>query len=144
MLKLGIPKDAVKHKMILDGLDATLLDNKASVVGQSIHKHTPPPPMPLFSNGPIPPPPPPPMHGNGNRMGSQSGPVKITTDMLSLVKLKSGQRELSDRTPDKLPQERSGFKVDLNDILNMKSKLKKRNQESEPDSYSKMFASSTA
>ena len=75
-----------------------------------------------------------------------SGPVKITTDMLSSVKLKSGgQRELSDRSPGKLQtQQRMGFKVDLNDILNMKSKLKKRNPESEPDSYSKMFGSSNA
>jgi hypothetical protein len=124
MLKMGIPKDAVKHKMILDGLDTSLLDSRQSAI-----------------NG-LPPPPPPPPPPN---MGVMSGPVKITTDMLTSVKLKSGgQRELSDLTPGKLPQQRAGFKVDLNDILNIKSKLKKRNPESEPDSYSKMFGSSNA
>ncbi len=130
MLKMGIPKDAVKHKMVLDGLEASLLDSRPSA--------PPPPPMPIvFGNGMIPPPPPPPPS-----MGT--GPVKITADMLNSVKLKAGgQRELAAKPPSSQPQ-RMGFKVDLNDILNMKSKLKKRNPDTEPDSYSKMFGSSNA
>lgn len=130
MLKMGIPKDAVKHKMMLDGLEASLLDSRTSA--------PPPPPMPiLFGNGMIPPPPPPPSMG--------TGPVKITADMLNSVKLKAGgQRELTPKPPSQQQQQRMGFKVDLNDILNMKSKLKKRNPDTEPDSYSKMFGSSNA
>ncbi len=131
MLKMGIPKDAVKHKMVLDGLEASLLDSRPSA--------PPPPPMPIvFGNGIIPPPPPPPPS-----MGT--GPVKITADMLNSVKLKAGgQRELAKPPSSQQQPQRMGFKVDLNDILNMKSKLKKRNPDTEPDSYSKMFGSSNA
>jgi len=132
MIKMGIPKDAVKHKMALDGLDPTLLDNTTH---RSVGGFVPPPMPPGMGNGIIPPPPPPPP-----MLGPTSGPVKITTDMLTSVRLKSGQRELADRP---VPAQRMGFKVDLNDILNMKSRLKKRNPETEPDSYSKMFGSSS-
>lgn len=138
MLKMGIPKDAVKHKMLLDGLDTSLLDNRPSTTAAVGPPPAPPMPMPmLFGKGTIP------LHN----IGSMSGPVKITNDMLTSVKLKSGsKRESSELPPDKLAQQqqRTGFKVDLNDILNMKSKLKKRNPETEPDSYSKMFGSSNA
>lgn len=130
MLKMGIPKDAVKHKMTLEGLDPTLLDNTP----RSNNIPIPPPIPPGIVSGFIPPPPP--MPG----LGPSSGPVKITTDMLTSVKLKSGQREIPE--PKAMPAQRLGFKVDLNDILNMKSRLKKRNPETEPDSYSKMFGSS--
>lgn len=125
MLKLGIPKDAVKHKMSLDGLDPGLLDFK-------------PPPPPPPGLGFIPPPPPMPIPGAN---ASASGPVKITTDMLASVKLKTSTQT----TPTKQHKPANmGFKIDLNDILNIKAKLKKRDPSSEPDSYSKMFGSSSA
>lgn len=131
MSKMGIPKDAIKHKMILDGLDPNLLDNynKPTLLG-----HPPPPPM-FPGLGFAPPPPPLP----NSLISANVGPSKITSDMLASVKLKSGQRELADRQKPLIQS--MGFKVDLNDILNMKSKLKKRNPDSEPDSYSKIFGS---
>ena len=138
MLKLGIPRDAVRQKMMLSGDDPALLDNPI-----------PPPP---FLGGIPPPPflggiPPPPFLGgfSNSNQTSQNGPPKITSDMLATVRLKKADpnndsaQPLNSQTKPK-QQNQQGFKVDLSDILAIKSRLKPRAQtEDDKDSYSKIF-----
>lgn len=52
MLKMGIPIDAIKHKMICDNLDPNIIDNPSSKSSNSSESTPPPPPPPpinLFS-----------------------------------------------------------------------------------------------
>ena len=137
MIKLGIPRNAVKQKMMLAGDDPSLLDNPGSIPypppfftssGDGI-----PPPPPLFIGGGIPPPP---------MLGQNTGPPKITSDMLATVRLKKADTESQkqQQTPKKQNNQQQGFKVDLSDILAMKSRLKSRvSGEDDKDSYSKIF-----
>jgi len=126
MLKLGIPRDAVRQKMMLAGDDPSLLDNPPP----------PPPPPPFSAGGGIPPPPPPPFLAGG---GLSTGPPKITSDMLATVRLKKAETESQQQqAPKKQNTQQQGFKVDLSDILAMKSRLKSRGGD-DKDSYSKIF-----
>lgn len=125
MLKLGIPRDAVKQKMYLAGDDPSLLDNPI-----------PPPPPPPFIGGI---PPPPPFFLSPNQ-AIQGGPPKITSDMLATVRLKKADPVDEQTQHRPIRQQQQGFKVDLADILSMKSKLKPRAPaEDDKDSYSKIF-----
>lgn len=130
MLKLGIPRDAVKHKMMLVGDDPALLD------------------MPLTPNtGLLPPPPPaPPMfnlagHQQNRIVSNTEGPPKITSDMLATIKLKKADTESNTGTKPQQPKtQQAVFKVDLSDILAIKSRLKPRViTKDDKDSYSKIF-----
>jgi hypothetical protein len=127
MLKLGIPRDAVRQKMMLAGDDPSLLDNPL-----------PPPPLPFLAGGGIPPPPP--FLAGG---GLNNGPPKITSDMLATVRLKKASTESQQQQQQQLTkkqQQQQGFKVDLSDILAMKSRLKSRiSVADDKDSYSKIF-----
>ncbi len=145
MLKLGIPRDAVKQKMMLAGDDPTLLDRPHTQVGG-----IPPPPPPPFFSGGIPPPPPffsggipppPPLFSGGQQSSNNAGPPKITSDMLATVRLKKADPTNESSQPQKPPKtQQQGFKVDLSDILAMKSRLKPRApNEDDKDSYSKIF-----
>ena len=69
MLKMGIPRDAVKHKMIMAGIDPQLLDNPTS----QLQTTTPSLIVPLFASV------------TNSRPGT---PPKITSDMLLGIKLK--------------------------------------------------------
>jgi hypothetical protein len=134
MLKLGIPRDAVKQKMMLTGDDPTLLDGPIS---------GPPPP---FLCG-IPPPLQPFLGGIVKTIPQQNtGPPKITSDMLATVRLKKADSDAQEQQPRKQQQQprkqqqQQGFKVDLADILSMKSRLKSRTPtDDDKDSYSKIF-----
>ena len=131
MLKLGIPRDAVKQKMMLAGDDPLLLDNPQPppfFAGGGI-----PPPPPFFAGGGIPPPP---MLG-----GLNTGPPRITSDMLAMVRLKKADTESQQQqVPKKQQTQQQGFNVDLSDILAIKSRLKSRAPtEDDKDSYSKIF-----
>jgi len=137
MLKLGIPRDAVKQKMILSGDDPLLLDKDKDKPG-------PIPPPPLFQNS-----------GLGSLVNQSNkslgtGPPKITTDLLATVRLKRADTETLAPKPyvqkqqqqlqQQLQQQQQVFKVDLSDILAMKSRLKKNPKtEDDKDSYSKIF-----
>jgi hypothetical protein len=92
MIKLGIPRNAVKQKMQLQGIDPNLLDN--------------------------------PHQNNVNKQSSNTNTIpKITADMLQSVSLKKGKPiEKKKKKPSNTSM---GFNVSLDDILNMKSKLKK-------------------
>lgn len=130
MIKLGIPRDAVRQKMMLAGDDPALLDIPTAT---SL-------PPPLFLGGSIPPPPPPPMFNQN--ITSSNGPPKITSDMLATVRLKKADQvsESTQAQKQKTQQPQQGFKVDLSDILAMKSRLKSRSvNEDDKDSYSKIF-----
>lgn len=124
MLKLGIPRDAVRQKMMLAGDDPALLDTPQNS---------------------IPPPPPPPSLFLGNQnLSSASGPPKITSDMLATVRLKKADPTNDNQTGQtqkhKMTQQQQGFKVDLSDILAMKSRLKSRAPgDDDKDSYAKIF-----
>lgn len=133
MLKLGIPRDAVKQKMMLAGDDPTLLDRPHTQVGG-----IPPPPPPPFFSGGIPPPPP--FFSGGQQSSNNAGPPKITSDMLATVRLKKAEPTTETSQSEKPSKTQQGFKVDLSDILAMKSRLKPRAPtEDDKDSYSKIF-----
>ena len=104
MLKMGIPRDAVKHKMIMAGLDPGLLDGGVR-------------------------------SGGGN---TDSNPVKITSLMLAGVKLKSATDTPLPAKAKPISKPPMGFAVKLDDILNVKARLKKPNDNG-VDTYSKIF-----
>ena len=126
MLKLGIPRDAVRQKMMLAGDDPTLLDKHGPTSG------IPPPPPPLTG-----------ISNSNSNQTSQNGPPKITSDMLANVRLKKADpNNDSGQTLNLQPaqQKQQGFKVDLSDILAIKSRLKSRvPTDDDKDSYSKIF-----
>jgi len=122
MLKLGIPRDAVRQKMYLAGDDPALLDNPTSQILAGI-----PPPPPMFLAG---------------IQTNQNTPPKITSEMLATVQLKKSNPDSQSHKPitQTKQQQQQGFKVDLSDILAMKSRLKsKAPTENDKDSYSKIF-----
>lgn len=102
MIKMGIPRQAVKHKMIMCGLDPNLLDNP-SVNSSTVNKTN---------------------LGGGK-------PVKITADMLATVSLKKAVVEDPEVRRKRLAVEKAkaiggkGFVVNLDDILSIRGKLKK-------------------
>lgn len=106
MLKLGIPRDAVKQKMALAGHNPAELDNPWNKPGPS-------------SNN------------------TSSGPVKITANMLLGVKLKKGDSQPNTAKP-KVQRPAGSFAINLDELLNIKSRLKKA-QDSGQDTYSKIF-----
>jgi hypothetical protein len=113
MLKMGIPRDAVKHKMTMVGIDPNLLDNSQ---------------LPSASHIPI------------TLPVTTSLPPKITVDMLTGIKLKK-----SDDTPlqntkllKNIQKQAHGFEVKLDEILNIKSRLKKPKESGLP-TYSSIF-----
>jgi hypothetical protein len=117
MLKMGIPRDAVKHKMIMAGLDPQLLDNPFP---QLSHQQTVK--VPLFANAELPP--------------------KITSDMLTSVKLKKAAQDI-DSTKQNVKNKKTekpvgGFEVNLDELLNIKSRLKKPKDTGLP-TYSSIF-----
>ena len=131
MLKLGIPRDAVKHKMMLAGDDPALLDSPHGI-----------------TQG-LPPPPPPPIFNLGFQLSTQpiassaSGPPKITSDMLATVRLKKADTDsntVGQQSHKKHEPQQQGFKVNLSDILAIRSRLKPRVViDDAKDSYSKIF-----
>ena len=105
MKKMGIPVQAIKHKMKMAGLDPDLFDNpqKAMTLNNSF-----------------------------GSTSTDSEPVKITADMLSSVKLKRMSPEERARMEEErkkakiLDKVRTGvFEVNLDEILNIRGKLKK-------------------
>jgi len=97
MIKMGVPRVAVKQKMQLQGVNPDLLDNPNN--GNN-------------ANG-----------NNANGNNTNTGIPKITADMLKGVMLKKG------KPIEKAKKKISGgmgFNVSLDDILSMKSRLKKR------------------
>ena len=95
MIKMGVPRVAVKQKMVLQGVDPDLLDNphsknNSSTTSTSTNNGTPP---------------------------------RITSDMLKGVTLKKGKP--IEKVKKKITGG-MGFNVSLDDILSMKSRLKKR------------------
>lgn len=131
MLKLGIPRDAVRQKMMLAGDDPTLLDNPGSISAppsQSMLGQIPPPPMVGILN-------------TISTQGLNDGAPRITSDMLAMVRLKKADTESQQhQVPKKQQTQQQGFKVDLSDILAIKSRLKSRAPtEDDKDSYSKIF-----
>lgn len=113
MLKMGIPRDAVKHKMTMAGLEPNLLDN---------------PQLALASHIPI------------TLPITTSLPPKITADMLTGIKLKK-----ADDTPHQntkplknIQKAEHGFEVKLDELLDIKSRLKKPKDTGLP-TYSSIF-----
>jgi hypothetical protein len=108
MKKMGIPVQAIKHKMKMAGLDPDLFNNPQKAQSLALQ----------------------------NSFGStstDSGPVKITADMLTSVKLK----RMSPEERARLEEERrkakilakvqtGGLEINLDEILNIRGKLKKR------------------
>lgn len=117
MLKMGIPRDAVKHKMIMAGIDPRLLDNTQNITA-------PPLIVPLF----------------GSATNTQSGPSpKITSDMLSCVKLKKAQDTPEQNVKNiKKTKPAGSFEVNLDELLDIKSRLKKPKDTGLP-TYSSIF-----
>ena len=105
MIKMGIPKDAVKHKMKMAGLSGDLLDNP--------HSNT-------SSNS-----------NSSNLPSNIGGPVKITSDMLGSVSLKKTIRESPEERKKRISKEKAksaggmGFEINLDEILNIRGGLKK-------------------
>jgi len=108
MLKMGIPRDAVKHKMIMAGLNPDLLDNPAARTTSSIP-------------------------GTG-------GTPKITSAMLTGVKLKKAGDGPASHPKDKkqIHKQMQGFEVNLDELLDIKSRLKKPKDSGLP-TYSSIF-----
>lgn len=118
MVKMGIPKDAVKQKMVMAGHNPELLDNpNPTIIDISVTDIT--------ANNILP------------------GPPKITNDMLTGVKLKKSNTN-TPNTNDKqvngkhIKQQMQGFAVNLDELLDIKSRLKKPKQSDLP-TYSKIF-----
>lgn len=124
MLKMGIPRAAVKHKMTMVGLDPNLLDNpqSATPLAQSLIRQIQP---------------------QGQSQNITELP-KITTDMLSGVKLKKGDAATSDvsttklQTAKNIKKQAQGFEVNLDELLNIRSQLKKPKDTGLP-TYSSIF-----
>jgi hypothetical protein len=98
MLKMGVPKLAVKHKMTMVGLDPELLDNPNKSTTNIFDN------ISIINNDTIP---------------------KITSDMLKGVSLRKTDITLNKKKP---PVSNMGFNVSLDDILSMKSKLIKQHE----------------
>lgn len=105
MLKMGIPRDAVKHKMKMAGLSGDLLDNPHSNSSSITNL--------------------------SSTVTSIDGPVKITADMLGSVSLKKTVQEDPEERKKRLAKEKAknaggqGFEVNLDEILNIRGRLKK-------------------
>jgi hypothetical protein len=102
MLKMGIPREAVKHKMKMAGLSGDLLDNPHGDIN------------------------------SGVTVPSMGGPVKITADMLGSVSLKKAVREDPEERRKRIAKEKvkssgvgQGFEVSLDEILSIRGGLKK-------------------
>lgn len=118
MLKMGIPRAAVKHKMVMAGLDPNLLDNPQSATTQHVTSSS-----------------------QKNILISDT-PPKITSDMLSGVKLKKAAQDI-DSTKQNVKNVKKGkpvggFEVNLDELLNIKSRLKKPKDTGLP-TYSSIF-----
>jgi hypothetical protein len=146
MLKLGIPRDAVKQKMTLLGIDARVIDYPetapyASVLHYISNPHLtytpppangiPPPPPPPPSHMGIPPPPPPPppfpgIHGSsvdGNNTSRAGILNAINTGGFKLKKVDTDQVKKDKVLANTNP---TGLKVpSLMDIQGALAKLKK-------------------
>jgi hypothetical protein len=102
MLKMGIPREAVKHKMKMAGLSGDLLDN------------------PTGEN-----------KSNDTSTTTMGGSVRITADMLGSVSLKKAVREDPEEKRKRLAKEKAknnggkGFEVNLDEILSIRGGLKK-------------------
>jgi hypothetical protein len=114
MLKMGIPRDAVKHKMTMVGIDPNLLDN----------------PHAISTNN------------NNNNINTlpvtTSSPPKITTDMLTGIKLKKGDDTTKKSSLKNIQNAAHGFEVNLDELLDIKSRLKKPKDTGLP-TYSSIF-----
>lgn len=108
MLKMGVPKPAVKHKMTMVGLDPELLDNHHKITNNNTMNNIPS--NTLINNDTIP---------------------KITSDMLKGISLKKTAITKHKKKP---PVSTMGFNISLDDILTMRSNLKKQQ---EPKIYEK-------
>lgn len=103
MIKMGIPRPAVKHKMVMCGLNPDLLDNPSS--GNNVNA--------------------------SNTLTSSSGPVKITDAMLATVSLKKAVVEDPEERRKRLAKEKAksaggkGFEVNLDEILAIRNRLNK-------------------
>lgn len=126
MLKLGIPKNAVKQKMMLAGDDPLLLDNPTQNIQLISLQSTPSQ-----------------QNTNITPSNTSTEPPKITPDMLTSIRLKKAEHtDISNNTPNKVVNKstsQQGFRVELSDILNIKSRLKSRAHGNDQDSYSKIF-----
>jgi len=122
MLKMGIPRDAVKHKMIMAGLDPQLLDKPTPQLQTTTQSLI----VPLFASV----------------TNSQLGPPKITSDMLSGVKLKKAAQDIDNTKQNvknvKKTKPVGSFEVNLDELLNIKSRLKKPKDTGLP-TYSSIF-----
>lgn len=119
MLKMGIPKDAVKHKMTMAGLDPQLLDKPCPQL--QVQTLTT---VPLFTS---------------DTNYQPVTPPKLTSDMLSGVKLKKSVQD-TDNTKLNIKKTKlvAGFEVNLDELLDIKSRLKKPKDTGLP-TYSSIF-----
>lgn len=119
MLKMGIPRDAVKHKMVMAGIDPQLLDNPSPQL-QTAQTLT----MSSFTNV----------------TNTQPGTTpKITSDMLLGIKLKKASQDTENtKTNIKKAKPSGGFEVNLDELLDIKSRLKKPKDTGLP-TYSSIF-----
>jgi hypothetical protein len=118
MLKMGIPRDAVKHKMTMAGLDPNLLDNP-QLASAHLKNTTLQPPV-------------------SNDLGQ---PPKITADMLTGIKLKKADGSSTPQNTKQLKNIQKpahAFEVNLDELLDIKSRLKKPKESGLP-TYSSIF-----
>lgn len=130
MKKVGIPEGSIRHKMLLDGLLQSDIDEFFGAnlsLRSSPHLPPPPPPPPPH----LPPPPPPPRLSPSSsfpgKFQDPSQPHKFLGDIKSgNFKLKSvSKNPLTNMQPKKLPGvDRNKYVPSLDDILNAKKKLK--------------------
>jgi hypothetical protein len=112
MLKMGIPRAAVKHKMTMVGLDPNLLDNPHAISTNNNNINT----LPVTS----------------------SSLPKITTDMLTGIKLKKGDDTTKKASLKNIQKASHGFEVKLDELLDIKSRLKTPKNNGLP-TYSSIF-----
>ena len=112
MLKMGIPRAAVKHKMTMVGLDPNLLDNPHAISTNNNNINT----LPVTS----------------------SSLPKITTDMLTGIKLKKGDDTTKKASLKNIQKASHGFEVKLDELLDIKSRLKTPKDNGLP-TYSSIF-----
>lgn len=131
LINKGVPREAVKQKILLDGLDPTFIDTTLGLLNQSNFSvpPTPPPPPPLQLLGAPAPPPPPPLNISNEIVGK-----KASNKMALLNDIKNGNFKLTKNK--KVKQNKIKIKDDissqfkppsLQEILNKRNSLKSIN-----------------
>lgn len=117
MVNVGVPKDAVKHKMNHEGLEGEIIFMDPNTLSSTILKKN----REMLSGAP-PPPPPPPLPGG---LTSPNEPKKIMASDLLSVKLKKVDKKIDKKT---LQKEHNDLRVPTQDqLLERLKNLKKIN-----------------